>query len=89
MLHTIGNYVIRQIEFREDGFPWHINKHDEFLCANKGMIKVHIKILGQEVTRRYTDGEWLVIPAGVEHVVQPINDSVKSFLLIEHEEDIG
>ncbi len=88
-MYTIGNYVIRQIEFYEGGFPWHVNKHNEFICANAGMITVHIKMLGQEITRRYADGKWLVIPAGIEHVIRPVNGSVKSFLLIEHEEDVG
>ena len=87
----LQDYVVRQIEFPkpEGGFNWHTNKHVEFICANKGMIVVRMRILNSEIYGRYDNGDYLTIPAGVEHVINPINSDVKSFLLIEHQDDVG
>ena len=84
----LQDYVVRQIEFPEGGFNWHTNKHVEFICANKGMIKVCMGIMGQQVYANYSNGDYLTIPAGVRHVIKSIDDT-RSFLLIEHQDDVG
>ncbi|EJO01355.1 cupin domain-containing protein [Oenococcus oeni] len=77
----LGKYQIKLAKFH-DQFVWHHhNNEDEFFLIIKGSVTIHLKENNQEKQYELKEGEFFIVPKGVEHM--PVANGVAEVLLFE------
>ncbi|MDN6968881.1 cupin domain-containing protein [Oenococcus sp. UCMA 17063] len=77
----LGKYQIKLAKFH-DQFVWHHHDNeDEFFLIIKGSVTIHLKENDQEKQYELKEGEFFIVPKGVEHM--PIANGVAEVLLFE------
>ncbi|SYW11159.1 cupin domain-containing protein [Oenococcus oeni] len=77
----LGRYQIKLAKFH-DQFVWHHhNNEDEFFLIIKGSVTIHLKENNQEKQYELKEGEFFIVPKGVEHM--PVANGVAEVLLFE------
>ncbi|AVI93370.1 putative Mannose-6-phosphate isomerase (manC) [Oenococcus oeni] len=77
----LGKYQIKLAKFH-DQFVWHHhNNEDEFFLIIKGSVTIHLKENDQEKQYELKEGEFFIVPKGVEHM--PVANGVAEVLLFE------
>ncbi|OIL21670.1 mannose-6-phosphate isomerase, partial [Oenococcus oeni] len=62
----LGKYQIKLAKFH-DQFVWHHhNNEDEFFLIIKGSVTIHLKENNQEKQYELKEGEFFIVPKGVE-----------------------
>ncbi len=78
---NLGRYQIKLAKFH-DQFVWHHhNNEDEFFLIIKGSVTIHLKENNQEKQYELKEGEFFIVPKGVEHM--PVANGVAEVLLFE------
>lgn len=82
-LATVGDYAVKAVKV-EGQFVWHNHADDEELFyIRRGAISMRYRIGDAERLERFTAGEMLRIPKGMEH--QPVADDGTEILIFERE----
>ncbi|AZZ60842.1 putative Mannose-6-phosphate isomerase (manC) [Oenococcus oeni] len=77
----LGKYQIKLAKFH-DQFVWHHHDNeDEFFLIIKGSVTIHLKENDQEKQYELKEGEFFIVPKGVEHM--PVANGVAEVLLFE------
>jgi len=82
-LATVGDYAVKAVKV-EGQFVWHNHADDdELFYILRGAISMRYRIGDAERLERFTAGEMLRIPKGMEH--QPVADDGTEILIFERE----
>ncbi|OIL35556.1 mannose-6-phosphate isomerase, partial [Oenococcus oeni] len=77
----LGKYQIKLAKFHDQFVWYHHNNEDEFFLIIKGSVTIHLKENNQEKQYELKEGEFFIVPKGVEHM--PVANGVAEVLLFE------
>lgn len=82
-LATVGDYAVKAVKV-EGAFLWHNHADDdELFYILRGTISMHYRFGDAENVERFTAGELLRVPSGMEH--RPVADDGTEILIFERE----
>ncbi len=82
-LATVGDYAVKAVKV-EGAFVWHNHADDdELFYILRGTISMHYRFCDAENVERFTAGELLRVPRGMEP--RPVADDGTEILIFERE----
>ncbi len=75
--------VTTRLHWTNEPYRWHVNDGEEVFVVLDGVVEMHYRDGGRELTRRMEAGDIFYASAGTEHVARPLGEA--RVLVVEKE----